>query len=288
MELFTQPWNDYELIDAGGGRKLERWGKLITIRPEVQAYFHSGLPFSEWSKMANWEFIEKKGKKGIWKQLVKNAPSKAIISYDRLKFHIELTNFKHLGLFPEQRINWDYIKENVKSDHRFLNLFAHTGGASCAARNQGADTIHVDSVKPMISWAKKNMELSRLLNIRWVHEDALKFLNREVKRGNKYQSIIMDPPAWGMGAKGERWKLEDQIDSLMSAGASVLSNDGFLILNTYSPSVDSNTLQEIVSMYFPDRVSQVCQLNMNTKTSKKLYFGELVRIEKKKTEVKTY
>ena len=288
MELFTQPWNDYELIDAGGGRKLERWGKLIKIRPEVQAYFHSGLPLSEWSKMAHWEFIEKKGKKGIWKQLIKNAPSKAIISYDRLKFHIELTNFKHLGLFPEQRINWDYIKENVKSDHRFLNLFAHTGGASCAARNQGADTIHVDSVKPMISWAKKNMELSRLLNIRWVHEDALKFLNREVKRGNKYQSIIMDPPAWGIGAKGERWKLEDQIDSLMSAGASVLSNDGFLILNTYSPSVDSSTLQEIVSMYFPDRVSQVCQLNMMTKTSKKLYFGELVRIEKKKTEVNSY
>jgi len=132
------------------------------------------------------------------------------------------------------------------------------------------------------------MELSRLLNIRWVHEDALKFLNREVKRGNKYQSIIMDPPAWGIGAKGERWKLEDQIDSLMSAGASVLSNDGFLILNTYSPSVDSSTLQEIVSMYFPDRVSQVCQLNMMTKTSKKLYFGELVRIEKKKTEVNSY
>ena len=205
-----------------------------------------------------------------------------------MKFHIELTNFKHLGLFPEQRINWDYIKENVNSDHRFLNLFAYTGAASCVARNQGADTIHVDSVKPMISWAKKNMELSRLLNIRWVHEDAPKFFNREVKRGNKYQSIIMDPPAWGIGAKGERWKLEDQIDSLMAAGASVLANDGFLILNTYSPSVDSSTLQEIVSMYFPDRVSQVCQLNMNTKTSKKLYFGELVRIEKKKSEDRSY
>ena len=132
------------------------------------------------------------------------------------------------------------------------------------------------------------MELSRLLNIRWVHEDALKFLNREVKRGNTYQSIIMDPPAWGIGAKGERWKLEDQIDSLMAAGASVLSNDGFLILNTYSPSVDTTTLQEIVSMYFPDRVSKVCQLNMNTKTSKKLYFGELVRIEKKKSETRSH
>ena len=284
MELFTESWNDYELIDAGGGRKLERWGKLITIRPEVQAYFHSGLPFSDWSKMAHWEFIEKKGKKGAWKQLIKDAPRAQTISYGRLKFHIELTKFKHLGLFPEQRINWDYINENVNSEHRFLNLFAYTGAASCAARNRGADTIHVDSVKPMISWAKKNMEFSRLLNIRWVHEDALKFLNREVKRGNKFQSIIMDPPAWGIGAKGERWKIEDQIDALISASASVLSEDGFLILNTYSPTIESETLKEMTSMYFPDRISQVNQLKMNTKTSKNLYFGELVRVEKKKKE----
>ena len=284
MEVFTESWDDYELIDAGGGRKLERWGKLITIRPEVQAYFHSGLPFTEWGKMAHWEFIEKKGKKGVWKELKKGAPRSTTICYGRLKFHIELTSFKHLGLFPEQRINWDYINENVNSEHRFLNLFAYTGAASCVARNKGADTLHVDSVKPMISWAKKNMELSRLLNIRWVHEDALKFLKREVKRGNKYQSLIMDPPAWGIGAKGERWKLEDQIDELLSAGSSVLANDGFLILNTYSPSINNETLKEIVSMYFPERPSQVCQLNMNTKTSKKLYFGELVRIEKKNQE----
>ena len=169
MELITQSWNDYELIDAGGGRKLERWGNLITIRPEVQAYFHSGMPFSDWADMAHWEFIEKKGKTGIWNQLIKDAPRNQTISYGRLKFHVELTKFKHLGLFPEQRINWDFINENVNSGHRFLNLFAYTGASSCAARNKGADTIHVDSVKPMISWAKKNMEQSRLLNIRWVH-----------------------------------------------------------------------------------------------------------------------
>ncbi|MGB1452847.1 MAG: class I SAM-dependent methyltransferase [Crocinitomicaceae bacterium] len=281
MELITQSWNDYELIDAGGGRKLERWGNLITIRPEVQAYFHSGMPFSDWSDMAHWEFIEKKGKTGIWKQLIKDAPRNQTISYGRLKFHVELTKFKHLGLFPEQRINWDFINENVNSGHRFLNLFAYTGASSCAARNKGADTIHVDSVKPMISWAKKNMEQSRLLNIRWVHEDALKFLTREVKRGNKYNSIIMDPPAWGIGAKGERWRLEDHIDALVSAAASVLSEDGFLILNTYSPKIDGATLKEIVTMYFPERNAIVGQLKMNTKTSKKLYFGELVRIEKK-------
>ena len=279
-EVFTQSWDDYELLDAGGGRKLERWGKIITIRPEVQAYFHSGLPFTEWAKMAHWEFLEKKGKKGVWKQLVKGAPRSATICYKRLKFHVELTGFKHLGLFPEQRINWDFIDKNVNEGDRFLNLFAYTGAASCVARNKGADTLHVDSVKPMISWAKTNMEMSRLMNIRWVHEDALKFLKREVKRGNKYQSIIMDPPVWGIGAKGERWKLEDQIDSLLSEAASVLSNDGFLILNTYSPTLKNQTLKELVAMYFPNRTSEVSQLYMNSKTSKKLYFGELVKIEK--------
>jgi 23S rRNA (cytosine1962-C5)-methyltransferase len=148
------------------------------------------------------------------------------------------------------------------------------------ARNKGADTFHVDSIKPMISWAKKNMEKSRLMNIRWVHEDALKFVLREDKRGNKYDSIIMDPPAWGLGAKGERWKLEDQIDSLLSTASNVLSDRGFLILNTYSPTVDNETLQQLVSMYFPNRISEVSHLNMNTKTSKKLYYGELVRIGK--------
>ena len=148
------------------------------------------------------------------------------------------------------------------------------------ARNSGADTFHVDSVKPMISWAKKNMENSRLMNIRWVHEDALKFVVREEKRGNKYDAIIMDPPAWGLGAKGERWKLEDQIDSLLSTASGVLSDRGFLILNTYSPTIDNETLQELASIYFPKRSSEVSHLNMNTKTSKKLYYGELVRIDK--------
>ncbi len=278
--IYTEHWVDYELIDAGGGRKLERWGNMITIRPELQAYFHSGLPFSEWMKIAHWEFIEKKGKKGVWKELKKGSSRSTTVHYERLQFHIELTNFKHLGLFPEQRINWDYISNRLSSEDRFLNLFAYTGAASCVARNRGADTFHVDSVKPMISWAKKNMEKSRLMNIRWVHEDALKFVVREEKRGNKYDAIIMDPPVWGLGAKGERWKLEDQIDSLLSTASGVLSERGFLILNTYSPTIDGETLQELVSMYFPNRPSQVSHLNMKTKTSKKLYFGELVRIDK--------
>jgi 23S rRNA (cytosine1962-C5)-methyltransferase len=202
------------------------------------------------------------------------------VRYDKLHFHIELTKFKHVGLFPEQRINWDFINQNICEGDKFLNLFAYTGAASCVARNKGADTIHVDSVKAMISWAKRNMENSRLLNIRWVHEDALKFLNREGKRGNKYQALIIDPPAWGIGANGERWKLEDQIDDLLSAGANVLSENGFLIMNTYSPVIENTTLKELVSIYFPGRLSEVSSLNMKTRTLKKLYFGELLRVNK--------
>lgn len=279
-EVFTESWQDYELIDAGGGKKLERWGDVVTIRPDFQAYFHSGMPFTEWKKLAHWEFVEKKRTKGLWKQLKNEAPRAWDVRYDKLHFHIELTKFKHVGLFPEQRINWDFINQNICEGDKFLNLFAYTGAASCVARNKGADTIHVDSVKAMISWAKRNMENSRLLNIRWVHEDALKFLNREGKRGNKYQALIIDPPAWGIGANGERWKLEDQIDDLLSAGANVLSENGFLIMNTYSPVIENATLKELVSIYFPGRLSEVSSLNMKTRTLKKLYFGELLRVNK--------
>ena len=279
-KIFTTPWKDYELIDAGGGKKLERWGDIITIRPELQAYFHSGLPFSEWKKMAHWEFVEKRANKGTWRPLKKNVLSTWNIKYGRLTFKLELTNNKHIGLFPEQKINWEYLESNLSSEDKFLNLFAYTGASSCVARHMGADTYHVDSVKPIISWAKQNMELSRLMNIRWVHEDALKFVNREQKRGNKYKAIQMDPPAWGLGAKGEKWKLEDKVDELLAATASILNEDGFLILNTYSPTVDQETLKELMTIYFPQRAASADGLHMKTTSGKHLYFGELVRVGK--------
>jgi len=212
---YSECWDDYELIDAGGGKKLERWGNVITIRPEVQAYFQSAKPFSEWYELANWEFIAT-GQSGKWKCLKKGSPNRWTIRYKKLSFILELTKFKHIGLFPEQRINWDLIDNKLNESHRFLNLFAYTGAASCVARYTGAETFHVDSVKQLISWARENMEASRILNIKWVHEDALKFAQREVKRGNHYKGIIMDPPAWGIGAKGEKWKLEEKIDELMA------------------------------------------------------------------------
>jgi len=279
-KIFTEPWKDYELIDAGGGKKLERWGGIITIRPELQAYFHSGMPFSEWKKMAHWEFVEKRANKGTWRPLKKNALSTWNIKYGRLTFKLELTNNKHIGLFPEQKINWEYLESNLSSEDKFLNLFAYTGASSCVGRHMGADTYHLDSVKPIISWAKENMELSRLMNIRWVHEDALKFVNREQKRGNKYKAIQMDPPAWGLGAKSEKWKLEDKIDDILASTASILTEDGFLILNTYSPTVDQETLKELMTIYFPQRSASVNGLHMKSSSGKHLYFGELVRVGK--------
>ena len=274
---YSEGWEDYELIDAGGGKKLERWGDVITIRPEVQAYFQSAKPFSDWYDLANWEFIAT-GQSGKWKCLKKGSPNRWTIRYKNLSFILELTKFKHIGLFPEQRINWDLIYNKLNESHRFLNLFAYTGAASCVARYTGAETFHVDSVKHLISWARENMEVSRILNIKWVHEDALKFAQREVKRGNHYKGIIMDPPAWGIGAKGEKWKLEEKIDELMATANELLEEDGFLIMNTYSPALEQSMILDLASIYFEGRKIELTGLWIKTTTGRELYYGDLLRI----------
>lgn len=278
-KVFSEGWNDYELIDAGGGKKLERWGSIITIRPEVQAYFKSGMPFSEWHEKAHFEFVQGKGQSGKWKELKQGTPRNWTIHYGSLKFKLELTKFKHLGLFPEQRINWDLLSEKLDSDKRFLNLFAYTGAASCVARNKGAETLHVDSVKQLIGWAAENMELSRLMNIKWVHEDALKFAQRLVKREQQFDALIMDPPAWGIGAKKEKWKLEEKLDELLGCASQILAPDGLLILNTYSPKVDIGLLNELGKLYFPDRQVEIAELWMKTSTNKKLYYGNIMWVK---------
>lgn len=284
--ILSSGWSDYELIDAGGGKKMERWGKIITIRPEVQAYFKSEMPFTEWAKMAHWEFISKGGQNGVWKQLKKDAPREWLISYATLNFNLELTKFKHVGLFPEQRINWDFIKEHLESDDKFLNLFAYTGAASCVAASTGAVTVHVDAVKQLISWARLNMESSHLSNIKWVLEDALKFAGREQKRGNKYKGIIMDPPAYGHGAKGEKWILDEKVNELLAAASGILDEDGFLIMNTYSPTLEVPMILSLARRYFPKRQIEVNELWMKTTTGKALYFGNLLRVSKQRSDSK--
>ena len=277
-KLYTSGWSDYELIDAGGGKKLERWGELITIRPEVQAYFKTDKSFEDWRNMAHWEFVPKGSQSGTWKSLKNDAPSKWTIHYKNHSFELQLTKFKHVGLFPEQSTNWDFIHQKMGGNGKLLNLFAYTGAASIASRETGAETFHVDSVKQLISWAKMNMMSSGLDNIRWVHEDALKFAMREVKRGNKYEGIVMDPPAWGIGARKEKWKLEDKLDELMQTAQNLLTQNGFLILNTYSPKVKIEVIEKLAQRYFPKRKFEVKELWMKTTTGKELYYGNLLRV----------
>jgi 23S rRNA (cytosine1962-C5)-methyltransferase len=278
IRIYTEGWDDYELIDAGGGKKLERWGSIITIRPEVQAYFKSEKTFIEWNQLAHFEFISKSAQAGEWKVLKKDTPKFWSISYTSLRFQLELTKFKHVGLFPEQRINWDFISSHLNQDKRFLNLFAYTGAASCVAKNTTAETVHVDSVKQLISWARTNQDLSQLSDIKWVHEDALKFVEREIKRGNKYDGIIMDPPAWGLGAKGEKWKLEDKLESLIVGAKTILNKDGFLVLNTYSPTISIKEIERLAKKHFTNSKTEVKELWMKTSTGKELFYGNLLRV----------
>ena len=278
LRQYTDPWEDYELLDAGGGKKLERFGKVITIRPELQAYFRSGLDFTEWARLADWEFVEKTNTKGSWKRLKETAPEKWSMRFGELTFNLEITKFKHVGIFPEQAANWKVIEEQTASGSKFLNLFAYTGAASLAARQQGAEVIHVDAVRQLIGWAKENMEASGLDDIKWVLEDALKFAQREVKRGNKYAGIIMDPPAFGLGAKGEKWILENQLPVLMETAAELLNPGGFLILNTYSPKTTLKELERHATRFFGPRKKEFSELWMKTKTGKELYYGNMLKV----------
>jgi 23S rRNA (cytosine1962-C5)-methyltransferase len=245
MQLLTpQNFNDYELIDVGNFEKLERFGQYITIRPEPQAVWDRTLTTAEWEKRAHIKFVPRSSSSGEWKKL-KQVPDQWPVKYtinnsdSAIRFRLGLTSFKHVGIFPEQASNWDFIYETIKKMNvlqpRVLNLFAYTGGASLAAKAAGADITHVDSIKQVVTWSKENMELSGLDNIRWVVEDALKFVKREEKRGNKYNGIILDPPAFGHGPNGEKWKLEDNINEMMKGVLNLLDeSEHFLILNAYS------------------------------------------------------
>ena len=274
---YGSAWSDYELLDAGEGKKLERWGKIITIRPELQAHFKPGWLNAQWLEMAHWEFEEQSSTQGRWKQIKADSPEQWLISYGKLCFGLKLTKFKHLGLFPEQQVNWRFIKEHLCTGQRVLNLFAYTGAASLVACAQGAEVVHVDSVKQVIAWANENRQRSALSDIKWVLEDALKFARRELKRGNQYDGVIMDPPAWGLGAKGEKWKLENHLSSLIEVAHGLMKPGAFLILNTYTPKVELADLAKSAGQFFLPGQVEIKQLWMPTKTGKELYYGNLLR-----------
>lgn len=272
---------NYELIDAGGGRKLERWGAITTIRPEHQAYFGAVLSKKEWSNLADWEFIPKSegSLQGNWKKLNPQAPEEWYFESSGLVFNLRITNNKHLGLFPEQQFNWEFISTHLNASKRFLNAFAYTGAASLFGRKTGAEVTHCDSVKNMLDWGKKNQAASNLEGIKWVHEDALKFIQREVKRGNAYDLVQLDPPAWGIGAKGEKWKLEELLGTLIAEAIQLLSKSGVLILNTYSPKVDTSFIQRITKeLHIPDKQVTHTELWFKTTSGKELYYGIVTRI----------
>src|SRR5690606_8322151 len=223
--------------------------------PEPQAVWNKNLPESEWQKLHHIRFKGRSATAGDWIKKNQKTPDRWHITYKnqdvQIKFRLALTSFKHVGIFPEQAVNWDYIASNIKKfktqQPKVLNLFAYTGGASLIAKAAGADITHVDSIRQVITWASENQDLSGLRDIRWVVEDALKFVKREIKRGRKYNGIILDPPAYGHGPNGEKWKLEDQIQEMMLDVAKLLhEQEHFLILNTYSLGFSSVMVENLI------------------------------------------
>ncbi len=249
-------FEDYELIDCGDFEKLERFGKYVTIRPEPQAVWRRVKSESEWEKLAHVKFIPRSSSAGEWKKL-KTMPDQWTISYNtapdsKITFRLGLTSFKHVGVFPEQAVNWKKIHDflSPKKETRFLNLFAYTGGASLAARAAGAEVTHVDSIRQVVTWANENMQKSGLDNIRWMVDDALKFVKKEIRRENRYQGIILDPPAFGHGPNGEKWQLEDNISEMMDSVLQLLDpKEHLLILNAHSLGFSALVPQNLLQTY---------------------------------------
>jgi 23S rRNA (cytosine1962-C5)-methyltransferase len=232
-------WADYELIDSGGGEKLERFGEHIIARPEPQAVWRKTLAQGEWAALAHATFRRsaQSDERGEWLRKP-SMPDRWHIGYNYKDMHLRLrmgmTSFKHVGVFPEQAANWDFIYDNCRAGMRVLNLFAYTGGATLAALAAGAEAVHVDAVKQVVAWAKENAAESGLDGARWIVDDALKFVHREERRGNHYDGIILDPPAYGRGPDGEKWVLERDIAPLLESCAALLAPRGFVVFNLYS------------------------------------------------------
>ena len=258
-------WKDYEILDMANGEKLERWGDVILIRPDPQIIWKSKSFPKKWES-ANARYNRSSSGGGGWKYN-KKMPENWQIKYKDLTFNIKPMGFKHTGLFPEQAVNWDWMIEkikNAKRDIKVLNLFAYTGGATVACSYAGASVCHVDSSKGMTTWAKENVASSGLEKrpIRFIVDDVVKFVNREIRRGNKYDAIIMDPPSYGRGTNGEVWKFEENIADLVELCTKVLSdNPLFFLINSYTTGISSTVLEDI--------------LRLNIKKNEKFSHGEI-------------
>ncbi|MCB8995434.1 MAG: class I SAM-dependent methyltransferase [Bacteroidales bacterium] len=296
--MLTEPrqWDDYELIDTGDFQKLERFGEYILSRPEPQAVWKKSLSEKEWSDMADAVYTRRKGvqgrlsdeEKGEWK--VKNHMREQWkITFPGLGkdmvFRLGLTSFKHIGIFPEQSSNWEYIYNEIKQlpadSSQVLNLFAYTGGASLAGSAAGAKLTHVDSVKQVINWASENAKLSDLGNIRWIIDDALKFVQREQRRGSIYQGIILDPPAYGRGPKGEKWILEENIREMVSTCLSLLDKEnGFFLMNLYSVGFSALIAESLVNSEFRDVLNpEAGELYLTDRAGRRLPLGVYYRFK---------
>ncbi len=244
-------WKDYEVIDTGDGEKLERWEGILLRRPDPQAIWPKQSP-ALWDRADAWYHRSQKGG-GEW-EFFKKLPERWTVRYGDLKFFVRPTGFKHTGLFPEQAVNWDWMAgliEGAGRPVRVLNLFGYTGGATCACARAGAHVTHVDAAKGMVQWAGENRRLCEIdeTRVRWIIDDALKFVQREERRGNAYQGILMDPPSYGRGPGGEVWKLENELYGLVSACEKVLAEDAlFMLINSYTTGLQPAVLNNMLTM----------------------------------------
>lgn len=294
MKLLSPSSNniDYELIDTGNGEKLERFGSFILRRPEPQAVWERSLPEKKWLSMSDATFkrdkVLQEQDKGQW-ILKAGMPDQWFVNYSwesvSVKMRMGLTAFKHVGLFPEQAENWNFIYNSLKSlksqNPKVLNLFAYTGGASLVARVAGAEVFHIDSVRQVINWAAENMNINKLDGIHWVVEDVIKFVKREVKRGKKYKGIILDPPAFGHGPAGEKWILEDSINDLLHDCSSILDDDkSFLVMNLYSMGYSHLIAENLVKSNFKlPGETESGELYFTDRSGKKLPLGVFTRFK---------
>jgi len=248
----AKEWNDYEILDMANGEKLERWNNVFLVRPDPQIIWKTKTYPEKW-KQVNAKYNRSTTGGGSW-EYNKKIPSSWKVTYKNLVFNIKPMGFKHTGLFPEQAVNWDWMINRIitqKREIKVLNLFAYTGGATVACASAGASVCHVDSSKGMVSWAKENIISSGLekKQVRYIIDDVVKFVNREIRRGNKYDAIIMDPPSYGRGSNGEIWKFEENISDLVEVCTQVLSdNPLFFLINSYTTGISSNVLENILRL----------------------------------------